>query len=901
MNSRMVGCLLFMATVFVARPVFATTYFVDDRNGDDQASGVVERLAWRSVERVNAADLRPGDIVRFKCGGEWRERLNPKSGEPGRPITYASYGTGEKPKFMYCKNVSCAEDWFEVTPGVWSTVTNGLPCDVGNIIFDEGRRCGRMKYLSPKWTPPVWKSKRWVAADRLVDDLDYYNDVSNGLVIVKTAVNPAHRFKSIELALGRTVVQFHHGHDIVFDGLHVTKGGMHGFQGAVTKRLTFRNCDVSWIGGKFCIWLKNKDGSIFAPERLGNGIEFFNNCDGHLIENCRIWEVYDAALTNQGREPHDQRNITYRNNRIWNSEYSFEYWCDGVVSNIVFEKNICLNAGGGWAHAQRPNPNGSHVLNYPHVSKSVSDIVIRDNVFSNATEWTYRFGYDWRSALKIYGNKVCFSPGRPAVFWTTPENEMRFYGPGDYQEKLGFDLPRVDSTADLQDRINRLSDGGGGTLTLTSGVYRTGALFFRPGVNLHLDKGAAIVAIDSPRWYPVCETRIEGETCQYCPAVINVDRCDGFRISGEGTIDGHGLPIWKAFWDLRKRNPNCTNKELKRPRLLYVSNSKNVDVSGVTFKNSKFWTTHYYRCGNLSVHDCRIVSETIGGVKGPSTDAIDLDNCQNVKIRRVRMDVNDDGIAVKGGKGPWADDPVKCPGNGPTENVVIEDCTFGSGCHSCLTLGSECPAATNVMVRNCRVEQAGNVLNLKMRTDTPQRYHGIVVSNVSGHCHAVMNIRAWNQFFDLKGRKNPPKSYASDIHFVDCSFECAHVRNVVKTPEFEVSDVVFSNVKATGTFAWPEGFNTPEDRLAALRSVWHVTGESFVQDEDGLFCTPMSDGKRKMRWLENRTGRAVSEIVEGYVSVLDPTTGRIEATDEVRVEPGASLYVVGDRIWRRGN
>ena len=76
MNSRMMGCLLFMATVLVARPVFATTYFVDDRNGDDQASGVAERQAWRSVERVNAADLRPGDIVRFRCGGEWRERLN---------------------------------------------------------------------------------------------------------------------------------------------------------------------------------------------------------------------------------------------------------------------------------------------------------------------------------------------------------------------------------------------------------------------------------------------------------------------------------------------------------------------------------------------------------------------------------------------------------------------------------------------------------------------------------------------------------------------------------------------------------------------------------------------------------------------------------------------------------
>lgn len=893
--------VLAVSLVWCAGLASGVTYFVDNEGGDDKASGLFERSAWQSMERVNAADLKPGDVVRFKSGGEWRERLKPRSGEPGHPITYTSYGRGEKPKLMYCRNVSCAEDWFELEPGLWSTVTNGLPCDVGNIIFDGGLCCGRMKYLSPKWTPPVWKSKRWVDADKLVDDLDYWNDVSNGLVIVKTEINPARRFKSVELALGRTVVQFHHGHDIVFDGLHVTKGGMHGFQGAVTKRLTFRNCDVSWIGGKFCIWLRNKDGSIFAPERLGNGIEFFNNCDGHLIENCRIWEIYDAALTNQGREPHDQRNITYRNNRIWNSEYSFEYWCDGVVSNVVFENNVCTEAGNTWAHGQRPNPNGTHVLNYPHVSRSVADIVIRNNVFSNATEWTYRFGYDWRSALQIYGNKVWFSPGKPAVFWTNPNKEVRFYGPGEYQVNLGFDLPQADSTAELQRRIDRLAKGGGGTLALTSGVYRTGALYFRPGVNLHLDRGAALVAIDSPRWYSVCETRIEGETCQYYPAVINADRCDGFRITGEGTIDGHGLALWKAFWNLRKRNPNCTNKELKRPRLLYVSNSKNVDISGVTFKNAKFWTTHYYRCEDLSVHDCRILSETIGGVKGPSTDAIDLDNCRNVTVRRVRMDVNDDGVAIKGGKGPWADDPKKCPGNGPTENVLIEDCTFGSGCHSCLTLGSECPAATNVTMRNCRVEEVGNVLNLKMRADTPQHYHGVVVSNVSGRCQTVMNVRAWKQFFDLKGRKDPPKSYASDIRFVDCSFECAHERNVVKDSGFEVSGVVFSNVKTTGVFVWPKGADTSEARRAALRSVWRVTGEQFVQEADGLLCTPMSDGKRKMRCLENRTDRIVIEAVEGYASVLDPATGRIESTDEVRVEPGATVYVVGENIWRRQN
>ena len=414
------------------------TYYVDDVRGNDAADGRSPAAAWRSLGKVNAAPLGPGDIVRFRRGGVWRGMLRPKSGEPGRPVTYAAYGDGEKPRLMQARDMSRPEDWFEVSSGLWSTATNALDCDVGNVIFDGGARCGRMKFLEPKWTPPVWRSKRWVGMNALTDDLDYFNDVSNGLVVVRSAANPARRFKSVELALGRTVVQFHHGHDIVFDGLHVTRGGMHGFQGAITKRLVFRNCDVSWIGGKFCVWLKNKDGTLFAPERLGNGIEFYNNCDGNVVEDCRIWEIYDAALTNQGRD-HDQRNLTYRNNRIWNSEYSYEYWCDGVVSNIVFEKNTCVDAGCGWAHAQRPNPNGSHFMNYPHRTKSLSDFVIRDNVFSNATEWVYRFGYDWREALEIRGNRVWNAPGRPITFWTDPEDRMRFYGWKDHRERLGFD------------------------------------------------------------------------------------------------------------------------------------------------------------------------------------------------------------------------------------------------------------------------------------------------------------------------------------------------------------------------------------------------------------------------------------------------------------------------------
>mgnify|MGYP004493800729 FL=1 len=94
-----------------------------------------------------------------------------------------------------------------------------------------------------------------------------------------------------------------------------------------------------------------------------------------------------------------------------------------------------------------------------------------------------------------------------------------------------------------------------------------------------------------------------------------------------------------------------------RPRVLYVSNSRNIEVSGVTFKNSKFWTTHYYNCEDVNIHDCTILAEVLKDsagktLKGPSTDAIDIDKCRRVTVRNCRISVNDDGVVIKGARGP---------------------------------------------------------------------------------------------------------------------------------------------------------------------------------------------------------------------------------------------------------
>jgi alpha-L-rhamnosidase len=161
------------------------------------------------------------------------------------------------------------------------------------------------------------------------------------------------------------------------------------------------------------------------------------------------------------------------------------------------------------------------------------------------------------------------------------------------------------NTERIQAGIEQLAAKGGGTLVVPEGVYLSGALFLKQGVNLRLDKGAVLKGSTDKKDYPRMKTRIEGHFEAWLPALINADKTDHLRISGSGTFDGNGTPFWKEFWARRKANPKTTNLDVERPRLALSQNSEDVQISGITFKDSGFWNLHLYRCRNVVVEKVR--------------------------------------------------------------------------------------------------------------------------------------------------------------------------------------------------------------------------------------------------------------------------------------------------------
>ena len=342
-------------------------------------------------------------------------------------------------------------------------------------------------------------------------------------------------------------------------------------------------------------------------------------------------------------------------------------------------------------------------------------------------------------------------------------------------------------TEAIQAVIDRAAQDGGGVVVFPKGTFLSGSLFFRQGTHLHMTEGSVLKGIDAIKYYPIKKTRMEGQTLNYFCALVNADHVDGFTISGRGTINGNGLRFWEEFWIRRQ----CTNLEALRPRLVYISNSKNVTVQDVHLINSPFWTNHIYNSERIKYLYCTIYApHEPQDAKAPSSDALDLDVCKDVLVHGCNISVNDDAVVLKGGKGTWAD---KDPDNGPSSNVLIQKCNYGF-VHGCLTLGSESLHDWNVILRDCEVQQATRVLWLKMRPDTPQHYEYVTIENLHGNCGSFLVVRPWTQFFKPEEREDMPLSRCNNITARNIQMDCKNFFDVGLSDKYALKDFTFENI-----------------------------------------------------------------------------------------------------------
>lgn len=371
---------------------------------------------------------------------------------------------------------------------------------------------------------------------------------------------------------------------------------------------------------------------------------------------------------------------------------------------------------------------------------------------------------------------------------------LKHYKITDYGVKENSNLVQ---TEQIQSVIDLCFHEGGGVIVIPNGTFISGSLFFRPKTHLLIEKDGELKGADRIKYFQLLKTRMEGQTLNYFAALINADHVDGFTITGPGTINGNGYLYWEEFWIRRLFNKDCTNLEALRPRNIYISNSKNITIQDVRIINSPFWTNHLYRCENVRYLGCYIYAPTenitnIDLTRGaPSSDAIDLDVCKNVLIHGCYMHVNDDAVVLKGGKGTWAD---KDENNGPSSNIIIEDCVYGK-VHGCLTLGSESLHDKNIILRRINVENASRVLWLKMRPDTPQHYEYIRVENIYGKCDSFLVVRPWTQFYKPEEREDMPLSQCNNIVIRNINMNTKNFFDVGLSDKYKLYNFSFEHIR----------------------------------------------------------------------------------------------------------
>lgn len=401
------------------------------------------------------------------------------------------------------------------------------------------------------------------------------------------------------------------------------------------------------------------------------------------------------------------------------------------------------------------------------------------------------------------------------------------------------------NTGAINKAIATLSEQGGGTLVIPSGVWLTGPIELASGVNLHLDRGAILTFSGDDSLYKMVYVVYEGFEAWRAQSPISGHNLENVAITGEGVIDGNG-GMWrpvrknqlsKAEWQnylskggivdgdtwypsqsyidgapLHEKRAELTREEAERikryqrPVMVQLTSCRNVLLEGVTFQNSPAWNIHPLMCENLII-DGVFVKNPDYAING---DGLDIESCRNVIIYRSVLDCGDDAICLKSGK----DEAGRRRGI-PTENVIVRDCRVFRG-HGGFVVGSEMSGGvTNVSVRDC--EFIGTDVGLRFKST---RGRGGVVSNIFIDNVNMLDISGDAITFDLYYWVFTP---LKEIPPVDET-----------TPQFK--DIFISHVTSRNSGKALKFNGIPEMPIDNI----HVSSSCFTAREGGL----LSESKR---------------------------------------------------------
>jgi len=387
--------------------ITGTTYYVS-ACGDDANDGLSPETPWKTLQRVNEAKLLPGDGVRFRRGDLFRGGIDTTK-KPG--VTYCAYGEGPKPRFYgWDEDLACADLWEEADAEhrIWKYKK---PInDPGTLVFNHGEKHSRKlipTFRNMKFVCREDESRDFVMAEEMTEDLDIFWKFADRLTTEPSKGedfpipvtgpdcygelwlrcdkgNPGEVFSSIESVARRVAFRVLDAEGITVDNLCM-KYYCFAVSAWNAQQLHVTNCEIGWIGGN----IQHYDGTDpNFPEgkrgtvtRYGNGIEVYGSCRDYLVENCWIYQSYDAGASHQvsTAEKLLMTDVLYKDNLIEECVYAIEYFLElldgeteSLMDGIVMCGNILRKSGYGWGQ-QRHNKDTPALIkgwSYPNPARN---------------------------------------------------------------------------------------------------------------------------------------------------------------------------------------------------------------------------------------------------------------------------------------------------------------------------------------------------------------------------------------------------------------------------------------------------------------------------------------------------------------------------------------------------
>src|SRR5437588_1605146 len=338
--------------------------------------------------------------------------------------------------------------------------------------------------------------------------------------------------------------------------------------------------------------------------------------------------------------------------------------------------------------------------------------------------------------------------------------------------------------------IGACRDHGGGQVVVPAGTFLTGPIELTSKMALVLEKGATIRGSENFKDYEVTDRN--GKTSVI--PLIGGKKLTNVAIRGEGTIDGAGSLWWKRFRAERaagvpqqgQRRTAGQPQESPRPKLILLTDCARILIQGVTLKDSPQFHLVPQRCHDVTIEDVNIAAPA----DSPNTDAIDPSSSRNVVIRHCVIDVGDDNIAFKSN-----------PNEGPTEDVLVTDCTFRHG-HGASVGSNVGGGIRNIVVQNCSFDGADNGIRIKSARD-----RGGLIENVTYRKITMKNVGlaiTVNLFYFDKTAQQQRESQpvtaltpvVRNLRISDVTVESAKsAGEIVGLPEMPIEAVVLENVR----------------------------------------------------------------------------------------------------------